>query len=101
LLRSPNTSPVPYTTLFRSRRVSGLGNRLLHLRRDIQIQVFGPGSAGTHGARSFLTRRTYQIVPALSALSQAIGRWIPLDVTRPQDRKSTRLNSSHVKLSYA
>src|SRR3989442_2469332 len=57
--RPPRSTLFPYTTLFRSRRCTGVGQ--LHVRRR--------------------ARRA--------------------DVLAEGDRKSTRLNSSHVRISYA
>src|SRR5699024_11296263 len=70
----------PYTTLFRSR----LGDRRLHPRRRRRGADGGPG----HGD-----------LPA----RHGAARDRPLDPRddRQRDRKSTRLNSSHVSISYA
>src|SRR3989442_7004469 len=72
--RPPRSTLFPYTTLFRSCRTEKL-NRFHLKRTDFQrekIQVPGP--------------------PATSACPFARS---------PRDRKSTRLNSSHVRISYA
>src|SRR5690606_41379449 len=71
----------PYTTLFRSRSVSPAGLRVL---------VF----LGRGLAQSWLNRRFFRCadVDTESAL---------LTCNAVEDRKSTRLNSSHVKISYA
>src|SRR2546430_3624197 len=82
--RPPRSTLFPYTTLFRSRVVApvevqrrGVEAGGLHLLEDVEPQV---------GAR------------------EAVG----VELTRPQvgavpveDRKSTRLNSSHSQISYA
>src|SRR5690606_40215903 len=82
--RSPNSTLFPYTTLFRS------GRRPLHLRRR------PGGPAGRH-----LLRREPQGRRGRPAGHPGgdQGRAAPRAVDR--DRKSTRLNSSHVKISYA
>src|SRR5690606_40470711 len=41
------------------------------------------------------------IVTAMSAAARRTGRHLAAGERRPEDRKSTRLNSSHVKISYA
>src|SRR3712207_7062203 len=75
--RPPRSTLFPYTTLFRSgrpgrRQPAAGGRRLLRGGRR-----GGKGSARTHRRRR---RRLLR---------------------RPEDRKSTRLNSSHANISYA
>src|SRR5207249_11280041 len=84
LLPRPPRSPLfPYTTLFRSPRHRG------HHRRGMGVD---PPLESHDGVR-VLTRRTAgDEAPARGPHRQrGIGR----------DRKSTRLNSSHVSISYA
>src|SRR3712207_7966248 len=87
--RPPRSTLFPYTTLFRSedhrgRQAQGApaqGHRVLHLS-------VRPAPAGTRGAA---TRRGGRP----SAFGGAgFARW-------SEDRKSTRLNSSHANISYA
>src|SRR5690349_23656525 len=77
LRRPPRSTLFPYTTLFRSS-----GRPRLPLRRARLLRQGGVGQGdGTHA-------RALQEV-----------RWLG---SRPaRDRKSTRLNSSHVEISYA
>src|SRR5690606_42116846 len=78
LPRPPRSTLFPYTTLFRS--------SLEHLR---------PGTAAAHLAdRTRLHRPGVGLWPR--QLPPGFGGALPL-----LDRKSTRLNSSHVKISYA
>src|SRR5439155_23028616 len=78
LIRRPPTSTLfPYTTLFRSRY-----DRKTLSRRYPTRHVFPPPA--TTPANSFCWRRR----------PLADRRWL-------RDRKSTRLNSSHVAISYA
>src|SRR5438067_9275810 len=74
LRRPPRSTLFPYTTLFRS-----------------------PRDAKSSGLGGWLPR----IVPAVLflALAGAVVWILSLDVA--EDRKSTRLNSSHVSISYA
>src|SRR2546422_9843504 len=72
--RPPRSTLFPYTTLFRS----ALGHPHPHLRRGVR--------AGPRAAR----RRHREGRDAGAVLDQP-----------PQDRKSTRLNSSHGYISYA
>src|SRR5690606_39849340 len=80
--RPPRCTLFPYTTLFRSHRalqnVVGGAERLHH-----------GGVAAEHGDQLFI-RDGDQRVAVLAQLLDAL-----------EDRKSTRLNSSHVKISYA
>src|SRR3989442_4305745 len=83
--RPPRSTLFPYTTLFRSRvvrRVGGVGG---DRHRDADaVDRRGPRRAG----RDARTRETVGAVGARAA-------------ARARDRKSTRLNSSHVRISYA
>src|SRR5690606_41434439 len=96
--RPPTSTLFPYTTLFRSRARPCRRCRRCRRRR---IPVF-PGPPST--------------LPVRPPPARCSGRRLVLDalVDRPedgaavavehldaQDRKSTRLNSSHVKISYA
>src|SRR5690554_7621398 len=77
MLRPPPRSTLfPYTTLFRSRPDPLLGRRHVGRRGPLRLADGGAG-ARLHHARPEDAR-----VPA-------------------RDRKSTRLNSSHVRISYA
>src|SRR3712207_8316514 len=69
--RPPRSTLFPYTTLFRSLDVLARGDVALHQRRV---------GLGDGGERLHLLRR---------------------DAAERQDRKSTRLNSSHANISYA
>src|SRR3712207_8029965 len=79
--RPPRSTLFPYTTLFRS-----LGRDPPHAQLRVEELPLGPG-ARPHG-RPVAGRR---------------GRLFFRDVRGavPEDRKSTRLNSSHANISYA
>src|SRR3989454_3943496 len=85
--RPPRSTLFPYTTLFRS--VTALNNRKAEISSGQQIPVTTPqtGAGGTGGVLVFTT--TFVSVP------------LRLEVTPQIDRKSTRLNSSHLVISYA
>src|SRR5699024_12710763 len=89
--RPPRTSPLlPYTTLFRSGPPSDRG--LEH-----ELRLLGErGSRTRHGAQ----RRCLRLLPPLPGGHAAAGRR-RLQLLPLRDRKSTRLNSSHVSISYA
>src|SRR5690606_40944142 len=89
---------IPYTTLFRSNEVF---NKLLfsilggvHLRHCPQLGVGGEDQV--HRCRGPLQFAAGTVMTLIDAF-----RIIRLDPLGGQDRKSTRLNSSHVKISYA
>src|SRR5688572_31807126 len=76
--RPPRSTLFPYTTLFRSRRISESGSlsRPAVCRLNGDLRVFPRGAAGIAGAAGGGFRQG-------------------------ADRKSTRLNSSHSQISYA
>src|SRR5438874_7714743 len=76
LRRPPRSTLFPYTTLFRSLVIPGVGFRI----RDIRVL---PG--------------VIRDEPDLAVL----GCWVLVREIVAGDRKSTRLNSSHVEISYA
>src|SRR5438874_6059282 len=82
--RPPRSTLFPYTTLFRSRYLEALCAARGARRRDRHRQLLRipPGPAGAAGC----------------AGDQPGGSARP---SGDQDRKSTRLNSSHVEISYA
>src|SRR5438309_7266843 len=86
LLRPPRSTLFPYTTLFRSysrAAASELG------KYDITVNVVSPGPIQTGYITPELEQKVIADIP--------LGR-----VGQPEeDRKSTRLNSSHSSISYA
>src|SRR5207249_12111465 len=77
--RPPQSTPFPYTTLFRSHILT---------RRPVERAAFFETSYGSYDTRNFDL-----------LLTEAKG---PLRLSLDgKDRKSTRLNSSHVSTSYA
>src|SRR3712207_8275277 len=80
--RPPRSTLFPYTTLFRSRALSpelAVGGVAADIAQRSHILVSEPAS---------------ETVGVL-ARDAALGNF------KPQDRKSTRLNSSHANISYA
>src|SRR5256885_15134274 len=75
--RPPRSTLFPYTTLFRSHLLGGVAQRLDAHGVELLADV---GQA--HDAHDF-------------------GVQLPGDLARRADRKSTRLNSSHLVISYA
>src|SRR5699024_11678596 len=99
--RSPSSSLFPYTTLFRSIvfALEQLGSR---------AEMANVGHAATNedlidnGAGDI--RQAFDIVGVVGASHQRLVDFIEIDFNDSGvfgDRKSTRLNSSHVSISYA
>src|SRR5256885_12059617 len=82
--RPPRSTLFPYTTLFRS----NLGNEVAQVLEESHI--VGNGVAIGEYPLGFLEIE----------MNQA-GHVVPTAEIEPQDRKSTRLNSSHLVISYA
>src|SRR5207249_11826337 len=99
--RTPRSPLFPYTTLFRSPRANGQGGRALAgppISRTAGASIVGPGRSAPRG--DLRDPRTSFDTPALARLhSRAIAVADSGEATY-QDRKSTRLNSSHVSISY-
>src|SRR5688572_31560530 len=85
LRRPPRSTLFPYTTLFRSLRAS---------RHDTpgRDQAFG-STRGSQAGHCRLARARETALPQSSAVAR--------DLRALEDRKSTRLNSSHSQISYA
>src|SRR5699024_11398544 len=83
--RPPRPSPpFPYTTLFRSRGLEGL---------VIHHVTLGSGGAADLGQ--------HVLLHGVQGLEEDVLTKIGSSSTPEGDRKSTRLNSSHVSISYA
>src|SRR5439155_24179637 len=92
LLRLPPRSTLfPYTTLFRSKRASVSSDR-------------GGGRSRRFNHHSCAAARSQSSWPATAELDRRGGRdslQPTFSMSAARDRKSTRLNSSHVAISYA
>src|SRR5690606_40115152 len=100
IARPPPSTLFPYTTLFRSWRAEGLpsqppplGGRCRTVRVDRSCHFPGATPSPLWGGLG----RGWARDPRLTASTGGSSRSAP----GPGDRKSTRLNSSHVKISYA
>src|SRR5207249_11363134 len=89
ILHLPTSPLFPYTTLFRSllQRHGGRGPRLLR-----ELPLHGRGFRPLPVASDRARHPQHDAAGAPAAAG---------DAARAQDRKSTRLNSSHVSISYA
>src|SRR5690606_41435381 len=95
----PRRKLFPYTTLFRSQVARAVHqvalDEVAHLRserRPVLVAVIGHHEDGHH----FTTRRSARGSASDCCCGSSTGLG-----GRRRDRKSTRLNSSHVKISYA
>src|SRR5207249_12240754 len=99
--RPPRSTPFPYTTLFRS----GDGEGDAAVVRDLEVAAAAVGVLLADLAR-VLGRALDAVVQARQVLAPLLRQRVRGDVVRELrghrlDRKSTRLNSSHVSISYA
>src|SRR5256885_11062841 len=92
--RPPRSTLFPYTTLFRS---------LFKLHGSIDWRRFRPREAQGGGQVSNPWREEYVGIRSNSSLAHAhpFPPLLPLGFGDEIDRKSTRLNSSHLVISYA
>src|SRR5204862_4992181 len=95
ILPSLISTHLPYTTLFRSRVMiyaDGYyrSGKLIDHKRSADLALDVAAKEGTHVEKVLVWRRYHG--QYLSATPMTSGR---------EDRKSTRLNSSHVEISYA
>src|SRR5207253_8900585 len=91
----PTPTPFPYTTLFRSLAAHGWSG--LGPSAELLLAHSPPPQADIRASKT---------VPDIPTPASSIGPWIPSPPLPPlapaaKDRKSTRLNSSHVAISYA
>src|SRR5699024_11256470 len=93
VLASHGRTPCPYTTLFRSRGEA--------VRRGCNELAAGGEAAAGMAVPDLLGQNMQEADAVIDrALADVVGRKEAVDVVGP-DRKSTRLNSSHVSISYA
>src|SRR2546427_6300769 len=95
--RPPRSTLFPYTTLFRSHAGSRSwqGLEADHVEHRVAEE---PGAAGAH-ARGDLDGGEWR--DGLELRAPRLGDHDVHEARRAQDRKSTRLNSSHSQISYA
>src|SRR5690606_41735874 len=100
LMLPPASTLFPYTTLFRS--------RLNGVRHSGEFKIYkGSGTFRVNDAALYLENPSYCSIVVRSYLFRNCLRIVTADggfndfVGLLSDRKSTRLNSSHVKISYA
>src|SRR5256885_8659297 len=91
--RPPRSTLFPYTTLFRSAHVR---EALAH-RQDERERA----KLGREGRDRRPSRARRRVHADRDLRGEGGGPVRPAGVDRPRDRKSTRLNSSHLVISYA
>src|SRR5690606_40025214 len=90
--RPPRPTRFPYTTLFRSSQIVQAPAAVIAKQATVLSSSPSPPHA----------RRVSAALPTISRTSPVRSqRPGASDALPPEDRKSTRLNSSHVKISYA
>src|SRR5207249_12275007 len=92
-LHPPISTLFPYTTLFRSPRVKAI------LDSSMERWKARWGREPYPGIHEYAWDTPQQLAAAVLSGYRAIEPGVPARET--QDRKSTRLNSSHVSISYA
>src|SRR5256885_11603571 len=91
--RPPRSTLFPYTTLFRSELAKPVPGQRALLESDPQVDL----SRGQAAVAQVATLKLEVLLPA-----RFWARRQPIQLLRPGlDRKSTRLNSSHLVISYA
>src|SRR5690606_41743488 len=101
LPRPPSSPPFPYTTLFRSRISSGFSHARMHPILKYTREHKGVDFAAPAGTK---VRSSGDGVVEFVGQQRGYGNVIEIrhrNGISTLDRKSTRLNSSHVKSSYA
>src|SRR5690606_41873096 len=96
----PSRRTVPYTTLFRSEVAATTAKERAEIKAEADRRVReGEGWQATPETKKGAStkRIVAAILWAVAIILEGVGIWYLLT----QDRKSTRLNSSHVKISYA
>src|SRR5690606_40274803 len=97
--RPPISTLFPYTTLFRS--TDGKGLALLTWNSRSADNKWCGGMGLTMELFDSKGAKTIRQLPGDTLITKAAPEAILVEIYRPEDRKSTRLNSSHVKISYA
>src|SRR5207302_4428617 len=90
----------PYTTLFRSDRGSRSAGRIPSTDRNCARDTHALADQRQRPKRDRVQREHPAARPVAGRERRAGCDGDP-EISRQQDRKSTRLNSSHVKISYA
>src|SRR3712207_6865551 len=93
--RPPRSTLFPYTTLFRSKLA---GERLRTNASTVEERVYQVKNQSGQDPLNFPIRVNNRLANLLAMSERGDGR---PTTNMPEDRKSTRLNSSHANISYA
>src|SRR5256885_11648997 len=96
--RPPRSTLFPYTTLFRSEMVEGVTKMATDVVRAGKIPIV---VGGEHSLAPAVVRAFPKDVGVIGIDAHLDFRDQYLEDRWSQDRKSTRLNSSHLVISYA
>src|SRR5256885_4241015 len=96
--RPPRSTLFPYTTLFRSRRLANIAIRNRRCECDHSETCF---EDDIFQRKRFARDHTSKIVALARQYDLLCGLQLEIRAIERQDRKSTRLNSSHLVISYA
>src|SRR5690606_40368104 len=94
----PRSTPFPYTTLFRSEAAAP--QRRVQLEGE-RVAGFKPKAFANARARTGRGLHDHVLRGIVDGRPHLIGGIVGPQRAGGADRKSTRLNSSHVKISYA
>src|SRR5256885_11217946 len=94
--RPPRSTLSPYTPLCRSRPVAGL----VEVEEEAPVVLYEVDAARQPPPGTPVAERGVPLGPRAGMAGQ-FGRFQPPARRGQQDRKSTRLNSSHLVISYA
>src|SRR5699024_12690312 len=92
----PVSPPFPYTTLFRSGQIHPMTAKEYRINETFafELNLDEIIALPKHQGR-------YEAISRYPAVSRDLAILVGRDVPASRDRKSTRLNSSHVSISYA
>src|SRR5690606_40646606 len=96
----PSPTLFPYTTLFRSHSPPPRRSESVAQESAVHGDAFAGDVTGRRQAQETHRRRHFLRFPD-PAHRRARDHFLVIVRIRKRDRKSTRLNSSHVKISYA
>src|SRR5690606_41791603 len=94
--RHPSSTLFPYTTLFRSGVVAPAV-----VGHAGEVRPLGADAFELAGGEPVVRVQAAVQVPLITELPPAVVAFVVVGNAVLRDRKSTRLNSSHVKISYA
>src|SRR5699024_12055521 len=98
LPRSPRSTLLPYTTLFRS--PADWAKLKAKIQADGLYNAYRLAVA-PNGSTSYIGDSTSSLHPIINRIEERQEKMIGKIYYPAPDRKSTRLNSSHVSISYA